>query len=143
LRLLLALVLVLAACASRPVAACPNVPNNVTPSPVLATACPFEQSEQPASNGYTLHAPDPNAAPGWVELALPSGRWLVHSGDCVLDPGVMVWYHSSAPNLAGVNDCPLDAWIALSDVPCDMDPQTGVCDITADPAYQDWLLDHP
>ena len=136
--MLLILALLLCACNwNARVSACPNVPNNVTPTAVEASACPYEQAEQPAANAYTLKAPDPNAAPGWVELALPTGRWLVHSGDCVLDSFVMVWYHSSAPNLAGVNDCPLDAWIALSDVPCDMDAE-GHCDLTADQAFIDW-----
>jgi hypothetical protein len=94
--------------------------------------------QQFVSNAYVRPAPQGQDAPDWLELALPSGRYLIHSPECALTPWTEVNYHSSAPNLAGVNDCPLDAWIRQSDTPCATD-ERGVCDLTLDQSYQDWL----
>jgi hypothetical protein len=118
-----------------PQAACPNTEPDVTPNPVLASACPeFHQVE--LGNGYTREVPGGPA--GWVELALPSGRWLVHSSECMLTPWTVVRYHSSDPHLADLNDCALDAWLPQSDAPCAQDAQ-GQCDINLDQSYLYWL----
>ena len=138
-RLALCLALFVApACAAAPIPACPNVGPGVTPNPAQATACPFEQAEQPPPNAYLRPAPAGQDAPDWLELALPSGRWLIHASDCNLTPWTEVVYHSSAPNVAGVNDCALDGWIMQSPEPCALSAPN-VCDLTLDQSYQDWL----
>jgi hypothetical protein len=104
---------------------------------VLALLFALLIAQSPAPNAYLRPAPD-STAPGWYELALPDGRWLIHSGECNFTPWTEVWYHTSDPRLAGLNDCPLDAWIQLSDTPCALD-ERGVCNLELDQSYQDYV----
>jgi len=117
--------------------ATPTVAPSETPAPTpteTATPVPVFEAIQaePVNNAYLRPGPEP-----WLELALPTGRYLIQT-DCSLTPWTEVWYHTSAPNLAGVNDCPLDGWMQFSDTPCAMNDD-GVCDLTYDLSYQDYL----
>jgi hypothetical protein len=94
----------------------------------------FAQDQYPP-NAYLR--PGGEATPEWVELALPSGRYLIQA-DCALTPWTEVNYHTSSPQVAGVNDCPLNRWVQTSTEPCAED-SSGVCDLTLDQSYQDFL----
>jgi hypothetical protein len=98
-----------------------------TPTPTLPDA-------DAPSNAYLRPA-----GGDWLELALPTGRWLIES-ECSLTPWTQVTYHTDI--YAFVNDCRLVNWQWSSDTPCAQDDE-GICTLEYDLSYQDFLGTFP
>ena len=108
----------------------------VTPLPALPAPPP---GDDPAP-GYTRPLGN-----GWLELALPQGRWAVYQADdCA--PQVDAWREAWLTtaddgevdlNATGVA-CGLVAAVWQSDAPCALDDQ-GVCQLVLDASYWDML----
>jgi hypothetical protein len=136
----------------------PTVPPTVTLTPIPAstpTDLPTDSPEPTATPLPVLPAPPQGDDPalgytrplgdGWLELALPQGRWAVHQAD---DCGSQVeaW---SAAWLTTANDgevdlntanvaCGLATAVWQSDAPCALDDQ-GICQLVLDASYWDML----
>jgi hypothetical protein len=124
-----------------PTATPTDVPTNspeptVTPLPILPAPAP---GDDPAL-GYTR--PIGN---GWLELALPQGRWAVYQADdCApqAEAWRQAWLTSAENGEVDLNApgvvCGLVAAVWQSDAPCALDDQ-GVCQLVLDASYWDML----
>lgn len=105
----------------------PTLSPSPTPIPLLPSA-----SQDDPIHGYLR----PSQFDGWLELAIPQGRWIV-SGTCDLQEWDTVWFWNDGPDLF-LNDCLIgnEAWV--SDTPCNQD-NDGSCDIQLDQSYWNYL----
>jgi hypothetical protein len=108
----------------------------MTPLPVL----PAPALGGDPSLGYTR--PIGN---GWLELALPQGRWAIYQADdCTAQVGAWIetWLTTADDGEVDLNAaraaCGLVSAVWQSDAPCALDDQ-GVCQLVLDASYWDML----